>query len=296
MQRFQLCKMCAQFFSQSPYAHPIFLVNLWEEKYHATVAITETHLFLGWLAEADESLRRIFEPCLSIETYDGGATCAIHLFKENGTYSDHDEKALVEQWHEYGVQYDKPINRQSLQDLADWTPKEIFDLYSGHLLRFTLADGSTFFGRLQTRNYSPSFPISPDHLIYLHDSNNYIAGASAETTVIGNITERDVNQLNALQYLNCSVLLFFDEHFDKGNAESLKKESQEFREKLWIPKHVSFESFHWVDMGRPQINLQVSFSRLSPQGKQFKPGNRMVYLRHPDFYELRESLVPDEMQ
>ena len=140
------------------------------------------------------------------------------------------------------------------------------------------------------------FPISPDHLIYIHDSNNYIAGAPAGTTVIGNITERDVNQLNALQYLNCGELLFFDEHFDKGNAESLKKESQEFREKLWIPKHVSFGSFHWVDMGRPQINLQVSFSRLSPRGKQFKPGNRMVYLRHPDFYELRESLVPDEMQ
>jgi hypothetical protein len=121
-----------------------------------TLTITETHLFLGWLAEADESLHRIFEPCLSIETYDGGATCAIHLFKENGAYSDQDEKALVERWLEYGAAYDKPINRQSLQDLADWSLEEIFDLFNGRLLRFTLADGSTFFGRLQTRNYSPS--------------------------------------------------------------------------------------------------------------------------------------------
>ena len=54
--------------------------------------ITETHLFLGWLAEADESLHRIFEPCLSIETYDGGATCAIHLFKENGAYREGSEQ------------------------------------------------------------------------------------------------------------------------------------------------------------------------------------------------------------
>jgi hypothetical protein len=121
-----------------------------------TLTITETHLFLGWLAEADESLHRIFEPCLSIETYDGGATCAIHLIKEKGVYKEQDQKALVDRWLEYCAEYNKPINRQSLQDLANWNLEEIFNMFSGRLLRFTLADGSTFFGRFQTRNYSPS--------------------------------------------------------------------------------------------------------------------------------------------
>lgn len=121
-----------------------------------SMTITETHLFLGWLAEMDETLYQIFRPCLSIETYDGGSTCAIHLFKDVGAYTDDDENALLLRWLEYGAEFDKPINRQSLQNLSNWTLEEIFGLFSGRLLRFTLIDGVTFFGRMQTLNYSPS--------------------------------------------------------------------------------------------------------------------------------------------
>lgn len=140
------------------------------------------------------------------------------------------------------------------------------------------------------------FPISPDHLVYIHDSYNYFTGNGTNPLVITNITERDVVQLNTLQFLNCGELLFFDDHFDKANAETLICKSQDIRKKLWKPQHVNSGPYHWVEIGQPRINLQLSFSRLSQRGKLFKPGNKLVYLRHEEFYNLRESFAPDEMK
>jgi hypothetical protein len=140
------------------------------------------------------------------------------------------------------------------------------------------------------------FPISPDHLIYMHDSYNYFVSNRAGSPVIGNITEGDVIQLNTLQYLNCGELLFFDDHFDKANAEAVISNNQEIRKKLWTPQHMSLGLYHYVEIGHARTNLQLSFSRLSVRGNQFKPGNRMVYLRHSEFYALRESIAPDEVK
>lgn len=157
------------------------------------LTITETHLFLGWLAETDIQLHRIFQPCLSIETYDGGLTCALHLFRERGKYTDQEEKKLIKRWLEYGAKYDKPINRQSLQDLSDWKLEEIFNLYSGSLNRFTLNDGFTFFGRFQTLDYTPStlwphFPgpaksIGLEKLPNFYQDNNELSEFRQKLTV-----------------------------------------------------------------------------------------------------------------
>jgi hypothetical protein len=130
-----------------------------------SIPITETHLFLHWLSQEDERLHRVFQNCLSIETYDGGASLAIHLLNEHGNYTEQDEEQVNECWLQYAARFDKRINQQSLQDLSQWTLEKIFNRYNGRLVRFTLADGSTFFGRFQTLNYSPSTvpPHFPGH-------------------------------------------------------------------------------------------------------------------------------------
>jgi hypothetical protein len=140
------------------------------------------------------------------------------------------------------------------------------------------------------------FPISPDHLIYIHDTFTYSASGRAGSAVIDNPTERDIAQLNTLQFLNCGQMLYFDNHFSKSDAETLTRNNAEGRKKLWTPNPLQFGPYHFVDIGRPRTNLDLSFSRLSPRATRFKPGNRMVYLRHTDFYHYRDSAVPAEFE
>jgi len=138
------------------------------------------------------------------------------------------------------------------------------------------------------------FPISPDHLIYIHDRFTYTTSSRIGSAVIDKPTEHDVAQLNTLQFLNCGEMLYFDNHFNKSDAETLTRNNVESRKKLWTPNPLQFGFYHFVDIGRPRTNLDLSFSRLSPWANRFKPGNRVVYLRHADFYRLRDSVVPGE--
>jgi hypothetical protein len=136
------------------------------------------------------------------------------------------------------------------------------------------------------------FPISPDHLIYLHDCYNYIANGRAGSSTITTNTDWDVVQLNTLQYLNCGEMLYFDDQFEKSDIETLIRNNQEARKKAWTPTPRSFGPYHWVEMSHPRIHLQLSLTRLSPRGRQFKPGTHLVYLRHRDFYLLRNGYEP----
>jgi Protein of unknown function (DUF4238) len=115
------------------------------------------------------------------------------------------------------------------------------------------------------------FPISPDHLIFLYDIFTYSVGKYRNSSEVNKISEKDVVQLNALQYLNCKSLLYFDENIEKADIEKVIAQFKKEREKLMKPKLMSFGSYRWVMIHEPRINLNLSFSKLSMTGKRFTP-------------------------
>ena len=59
--------------------------------------------------------------------------------------------------------FNVPVNEESLRDLSGTPLKEIFDRYSGQLVKFIFTDGSSFFGRFQQLHFwhSPADPAPP---------------------------------------------------------------------------------------------------------------------------------------
>ncbi|MDR3712614.1 MAG: hypothetical protein P4L51_07355 [Puia sp.] len=132
-----------------------------------TLTLTGTDLFLGWLADSDQELYSLFRKQMSVETYDGQESCVLHLFVENEDFSDKDRTALSNRWKEYCELFNVPVNKESLKDLSGTPLKEIFNKYSGQLVKFIFTDDRSFFGRFQQLYYwhSPTNPAPPTETI-----------------------------------------------------------------------------------------------------------------------------------
>lgn len=132
-----------------------------------TLTLTGTDLFLGWLADADQELYSLFHNQTSVETYDKQESCVLHLFIENEAFSDNDRTALSNRWKEYCELFNIPVNKESLTDLSGTPLKEIFNKYSGQLVKFIFTDDRSFFGRFQQLHYwhSPTNSAPPTQTI-----------------------------------------------------------------------------------------------------------------------------------
>jgi hypothetical protein len=141
------------------------------------------------------------------------------------------------------------------------------------------------------------FPIHPFLMLIFYDPIVYkLKERSSFRIVVDN--KNDINLINGLQYINCDSQVFFGEGIAK---DYLKTFSDKFGKVKAENKHVttSFksgnvydgqESYYMFSTEKDaQINLNLSFIKLTKAAKQFELDDRLVYLRHESFKQWNKK-------
>jgi hypothetical protein len=96
-------------------------------------------------------------------------------------------------------------------------------------------------------------PINDAYMLVLYDPNVYKVGNRKETVV--EIDDEDsINQLNLLQYLNCSETIFFNHKISKFYIEKLKNKAKNYQK-----ANITFSKFYQVkdESGNIKENEEV---------------------------------------
>jgi hypothetical protein len=122
------------------------------------------------------------------------------------------------------------------------------------------------------------FPLSPDKLIVFYDSSVYRIGDKKQRVIELN-EEKDVNQFNLLQVLNCDNTLFFNEALSKEYLDNLSLQAQKFTKPDSIASLTDNNlSFH-IGIAQAKINLSISCIGLTKNAKQSSFDGTNVQLR-----------------
>lgn len=131
------------------------------------------------------------------------------------------------------------------------------------------------------------YPINPHLMLIWTDPFVYRCGGKTQREIIRTDIESDINQLNALQYLNCQDQVFFNQDFKKSHLQELVNKYHSTKINT-LPGITSFGSFTFVTGIEYKIGLKLSFNKINKAGKNFRPGGRLVYLRHSQLQRERQ--------
>ena len=141
-------------------------------------------------------------------------------------------------------------------------------------------------------------PIHPTMMLVLYDPIVYKLGDRHDKT-ISILDKNDIFQLNALQFINSESQLFFGENVTKEYVEIIIRRYESIKQKRGLISK-TFESEEYDSRGakkkylintgkEPQMNLSLSFIKLTKASKQFELNNKIVYYRHPSFEDFRKK-------
>lgn len=124
------------------------------------------------------------------------------------------------------------------------------------------------------------YPIHPRLMICLYDPMTYNCGDNDNCTSTEII--EDVNQLNAMQYINSNTQLFFNENISKEYVEGLVSFYKEYKDKErpigQIIKTKGGKNYFFSSFEDPHINLTLSFFQTKVNLRQIS--NEVAPLRH----------------
>lgn len=142
------------------------------------------------------------------------------------------------------------------------------------------------------------FAINHSTALIFFDSAIYKVGNKKDKVVKLNF-EKDINQFNLLQFLNCFETIFFDEKVKKDYLHNLFEKSKKYKKANKTTSKLSYiieEKNGIEDVGMLQkenliilgstdceVNLDISFIKIHSKGKSFKLNNTVAQLRkHPE--------------
>lgn len=139
------------------------------------------------------------------------------------------------------------------------------------------------------------FPLSPRLLLVFFDEFVYKLDTRNTETI--SITEAiDVHELNALQIINCNECIYCGNNIDLTYLKQLREKYKALKEKA-----VQFSHMQKPELGsnhgllinseyNAQLNLNLSFIKLTKKAKQYQLGNSMLHLRHPSLLQKTEEI------
>ncbi|MBI3123053.1 MAG: DUF4238 domain-containing protein [Ignavibacteriales bacterium] len=127
-------------------------------------------------------------------------------------------------------------------------------------------------------------PLSPQVCLVLYDSSVYKVGKSNQNKTI-NLTEDDIFQINAMQFINADQSLYFNNLFGIDYFIKIHQKYFQARE-LAIPKVLEYQEgeninksivVNYIQM--PKLNLSLSFLSIRRNAKRIKKFDRNLRLR-----------------
>jgi hypothetical protein len=135
------------------------------------------------------------------------------------------------------------------------------------------------------------YPIHPRLMICLYDPQVYDFGKGCENCA-GTESVEAINQLNALQFINCQSQLFFDDSISEEYIHKLNKEYYSYRgTKKNINKIViqNDRKFFFTSAEEAHINLKLDTFQFKLDPDLFK--DIICPLRHPTFQRPASSFT-----
>lgn len=152
-------------------------------------------------------------------------------------------------------------------------------------------------------------PINDSYLLVIYDSNVYKVGNRKET-VVEIDDEHSINQLNLLQYLNCSETIFFNHKISKFYIEKLKNKAKNYQ-KANIPFSEFFqvgddngnirENEEAISIGATDLKINLNLQKINFHSKSIaiKLDNRAAQMRPKAeqfyIYEQKKEKLPQPL-
>ncbi len=150
---------------------------------------------------------------------------------------------------------------------------------------------------IATKGLQIFFPLSPWNMLVFYDPLVYKLKNRNDQTIITSELE-DIRQLNILQYICCNRNLFCNNGISHDYLQSIKNRFETLRLKSGpITNTVSSSVLEsgeesvmlMTTSNKLQINLDLSFIKLTKTAKHYDLGNSLVHLRHPNLKAIHQN-------
>jgi hypothetical protein len=150
---------------------------------------------------------------------------------------------------------------------------------------------------LAAKGFQIFFPIHPSLMLIFYDPIVYKLKERNTFRIIIN-DKNDIWQLNGLQYINCDSQVFFGNGITKeylkrfpGKFKRAKEENKSITTSFKTGNVYDEEQSYYLFTTEKdaQINLNLSFIKLTKTAKQFQLDDRLVYLRHESFKQWNKK-------
>lgn len=132
------------------------------------------------------------------------------------------------------------------------------------------------------------FPLNEKYLLLFYDTNIYKVGNKKEKTVVLN-EEKDIDQLNLMQFLNSTKILYFNENISEYYLNKLKNKATKYRKPNEVylnvyPKETNgssdeLEELLFIGITDLKINLRLNKIKILGKANAIKFDNHVVQLR-----------------
>lgn len=145
------------------------------------------------------------------------------------------------------------------------------------------------------------FPLNPFAMLVLFDQFVYKYGTDNKTQIVLS-EEKDVDQLNSLQFLSCESQMFFGrgisrEYLEVGSNKFLKIKSESREIAVVREREIQADGKRPIQMLNtsrdPQINLTLTFLKLTKPAKKYILPNNLSCVRHESLNKFRRTKLPD---
>lgn len=132
------------------------------------------------------------------------------------------------------------------------------------------------------------FPLNEKYLLLFYDTNIYKVGNKKEKTIILK-EEKDIDQLNLMQYLNSTQILYFNENISEHYLNRLKNKATKYKNpnetylKVYS-KEINgspdkFDELLFIGITDLKINLKLNKIKILGKANAIKFDNHVVQLR-----------------
>lgn len=140
-------------------------------------------------------------------------------------------------------------------------------------------------------------PLSTSHYLIFYDGGIYKIGNKKEMLI--NVTlEKDVNELNKLQFVAANECLFFNERMNKSYLNKVETTTKKYRRvaKVQVEK---YKSVDLDDQGALihtykediKCNLELSFMKIRKVARKYDIESKLIYFRNEELCQIHREFM-----